>query len=44
MKLYQQMRQIDLTPNEHTFSIVLSGLAEERNLIAGKEVHKQLEV
>ena len=44
LKLFHEMNQSGVTPNEYTYSSILSVIADLRNLQEGQKVYTQLKV
>jgi pentatricopeptide repeat protein len=44
LQLFKEMKTQGIVPNEFTYSIILSVLAEQANLHEGQQIHEQLKV
>jgi pentatricopeptide repeat protein len=44
MKLFTEMQRVGIVPNEFTYSVILTVIANLTNLPEGKRIHTQLKV
>lgn len=44
LRLFNEMNERGVTPNEHVYSSVLRILAENKNTAEGAQIHQQLKV